>query len=482
MQKNLRMAIAIMIMIGISLAIALPIYYLVIVQPEKPFTDKYLYPNALWNASIQSDMYVENDDKIHFCFSNTITDFGDDIDLIYTRLNLKEDTIAFIPRYNSIMLVTFLDIRIGLDPQDNPFIYSYTRDGFGFYMGEVLTVINNTWEEYPVLVNVPYNCSSGVREYVYNWQFLDSGDVMLAFISRQLFQVNGSTTLVQTPVIYNGTENNGIFMHTVFPEIVEDFSVSPGDFKVVNSTIALLWGNYINEMNMHPYLAINWPENGWELYKLGIGNTLQYPIAIIPSDNTFNVFYYESGHSNNISRLYQTRVFNSTYSTTQEIASFYGNLIFHDDAICILKDNIFLFVYSRRTFLNYNTQTDLYLGKYDGEKFEEIRLTHTLNHSEFYAHCDISENYFHYAWSSFNDEAKTDLTWGPSSIYYNRIPISEIDSFIINGSSLRLTPDLNSLFQKKYSTISISLIVLVLSTKNSEKISLNSYNTKTSSE
>ncbi|MCG3258068.1 MAG: hypothetical protein KAU62_18310 [Candidatus Heimdallarchaeota archaeon] len=469
MQKYLRIVISIGILISISLAIALPIYYLVIEQPKKPITDKYVYPNALWNASILSDMVVENDNITHFCFSNATSDIGDDIDLIYTRLNLKEDTIAFIPRFNSMVLGTFFQIRIGLDPQKRPFIYIYATTGYENDLGEVLTVINNTWEEHPALENVPYNCSVGVRKPVLNWLFSGSGDAVFAFITHQLFQINGSTVGVQTPVIYNGTENKGIFMHTVLPEIVDDFSVAPGDFKVVNSTIALLWGNYINENNMHPYLAINWPENGWELYKLGIGNPPQYSIAIIPSDNTFNVFYYESGHETNISRLFLTKVFNSTYSTTQEIVSFYGNMIFYDDSICVLEDGTFRFVYTRRTFLNNSDQMDIFLGKYDGESFEEVQLTSTSKYNEFYAHCDLSENYFHFAWSSFDRSKKTSATWGPSSIYYYRIPISEIDFFNLNRYSLRFTSDLNSKSQKRYSTISISLIVLVLSTKKLEK-------------
>ena len=264
-------------------------------------------------------------------------------------------------------------------------------------------------------------------------------------------------------------------MHTVFPEIVDDSSVTPGDFKVVNSTIALLWGNYINENNMHPYLAVNWPESGWELYKLGDGNPRQYSIGIIPSDNAFNVFYYESGYETNISRLFLTKVFNSTYSTTQEIVSFYGNIIFHNDAICILEDGTFRFVYTRRTFLNNSDQTDIFLGKYDGERFEEVQLTSTSEYNEFYAHCDLSENYFHFAWSSFDRSKKTSATWGPSSIYYYRIPISAIDSFPMNGYSLSFTPDLKIKSHKKYSNFSITLIVLVLYSKKLEKISLSSY-------
>ena len=370
-------------------------------------------------------------------------------------------------------------MRIGLDSQNNPFIYSFERDGYGYNSGSIFTVINNTWKNHPAFVDVPYNCSTLMREPVLNWHFSDSGDVMLAFITHQLFQINGSSIGVQSPVIYNGTENEGLFMHTVFPEIADDSSVAPGDFKVVNSTIALLWGNYINENNMHSYLAINWPESGWELYKLGVGNPRQYPIAIIPSDNSFNVFYYESGHENNISRLFLTRVFNSTYSTTQEIVSFYGNIIFYDDSICVLEDGTFRFVYTRRTFLNDSDQTDIFLGKYDGESFEEVQLTNTSEFNEFYAHCDLSENYFHFAWSSFDRSKKTYATWGPSSIYYYRIPISEIDSFNMNGYSLRFTPDLNSKYQKKYSSFSITLIVLVLYIKELEKISFDSNNTET---
>lgn len=85
MKKNLRIVLAIVLILGIVLAIFLPVYYLIIEQPKTPFTDNYIYPKPLWNASIISDMVVENDNKTHFCFSNTDTNFGYDRDLIYTR-------------------------------------------------------------------------------------------------------------------------------------------------------------------------------------------------------------------------------------------------------------------------------------------------------------------------------------------------------------------------------------------------------------
>ena len=87
------------------------------------------------------------------------------------------------------------------------------------------------------------------------------------------------------------------------------------------------------------------------------------------------------------------------------------------------------------------------------------------------AFLDIIKGTYHREklFQEYGESKKTYATWGPSSIYYYRIPISEIDSFNMNGSSLRFTPDLNSKSQKRYSTISINLIVLVFYAKNLRK-------------
>ena len=470
MQNRWKLIITISIIFGLSIAVVLPLYYFDILLPKKHNIYDYVYPNPLWFASTLSDLVAENDSSVHFCMTNFSNILEDVDNIIYLRLDFDDEKVFSLPLIENSLSATFFQIKIGLDPVNKPFIYIYDYNGYLYQEGNIFTIINDTWEFHPALNNVPYHCNELSRSAVLNWAFSETGKLMLAFIYQHPYAKPADLTLpyVVTPVVYNGTTNQGLFLHEIFPEIETHFSCAPGDFKIMNSNVAIMWERYAGPEYVRPYLAINWSKEGWQLYKLGDGYPPRYPIAIIPTNGIFNVFYHESGYVNNISGLFVTQVINSSYLIAKQIMSTYGNLFFNYDSISLLDDNTFLFIYSRRPTLVRDSQIELYLGRYDGEKFEEVRLTNTPDYSEIDAHCDISENYFHYAWSSFYEKAKTESSWGPAKIYYNRIPLDEIDNIFSEGVS-HLSLNIDKIHSEKNRTIiSSSMMVLTLVSKKIE--------------
>ncbi|MCG3257676.1 MAG: hypothetical protein KAU62_16350 [Candidatus Heimdallarchaeota archaeon] len=410
----------------------------------------HIYPNPLWNGSA-SDIILESDDIIHFCTTNC-SKYGDVIvndNLIYGTLNFTNDTFYGLPWAESSIIGDFYQVRIALDSEKCPIIYTYAYSGFDYQFGEILKIINNSWEVHPLFIYLPLNISALARSALLNWFFSETGDITIAYIYQPPYIDDGTIPYVYTPVIYNASSKQATFMHEIFPEITNHDVRAPGDFKIVNSTIALLWERRINDVQSYTYLAICWPVEGWQLYIFGDGYPPRFPIAIIPRDEGFDVFHYESGRVNNISRIFVTTFFNSTHSETKEITTFPGQWFFIEESIFELDEDNYLFIYNRFPTL-LDSHTDLYLGKYNGTVFQEVRLTNTPNFSEYYAHGEKGEKYFHYVWNRYYGNE-------PWQVFYYRISFSELDQMFDSGSFSH-SPDFLYCYAKDHSDTLFSFL------------------------
>jgi hypothetical protein len=410
-----------------------------------------IYPNPLWNGSV-SDIILESDDIIHFCSTNS-SKYGDVVvndNLIYGILNFNNDSFYGLPRFEWGIAGDFYQVRIALDSEKTPIIYIYAYSGFDFQLGEILKITNNSWEDHPDFDYLPLNISTLARSALLNWFFSGTGDIVIAFIYQPPYIDDGTIPYVNTPVIYNASSKQATFMHEIFPEITDHDVQAPGDFEIVNSTIALLWERRIDNVQSYTYLAICWPVEGWRLYILGEGYPPRLPIAIIPKNEGFDVFHYESGRVNNISRLFVTTFLNSTYSVTKEITTFPGQWFFIEESIFELDEESYLFIYTRFPSL-LDSHTDLFLGKYNGTVFQEVRLTTTPNFSEAYAHGEKGEKYFHYVWNRYYGNE-------PWQVFYNRIAFSELNQLFDSGSFSH-SPDFIHCYAKEHSETLFSFLI-----------------------
>lgn len=376
--------------------------------------EPYVYPNILFFNGTYSDMVVENDSSIHFVIaSHNLTIYHDNA-AIYVHLNLNKTSFD-----SSIIgggLVSYYQVEIGLTPLKKPISYIYFMNSFFDLVSTVNILQEGIWETYPSFRDLPQYLSIYTMGPVFDWSFTTEGELLIAYI-----YVNEDAT----PAIYNESFNEWIFLNNTFPEIVGRETNSPGDFIVKNQSLALLWTRHRDEYHNQPYVATYNPEEGWKLFKLGTETEDFLPKAIISEKDAISVFFYDPGRTNQNSRLFRTKIYNSSYYTTEEIASFDGRVRFYGDSIKALNDNSYIFVYTKKSFDPLG-QYDLYLGQYENSTFKETQLTNTLEYDEYLAHCEIGTSYLHYTWmrTTWNENEKVNPF--KCVVFYNRSLITEI--------------------------------------------------------
>jgi len=469
MQKKLK----IMVFFGISLiVISSPIIFFFQFYPiQHDNLGEILYPNPIWNGTL-SDMIVEGDDTVHFVFS-TVGQIMD-IDICYSKLDFRKKKVEFILRYDGASSYIYHQVKIGLDTEKTPNIYLFSTNGYFYEEGDVLQIQNKEWVEHSSFANLPYNLSIVARGPILNWYFTQTNKMNIAYIYIPPSAVIDETTpFITTPVIYDEENEQATFLHEISSDIESYETFRPGDFKKTEQGIALMWERSISYEYFFPCLAINWSD-GWQFYELGKEELTVRPLAIIPNDDILDIFYYNPGFTTNISKIFVTRLYNSTYNTTEEIASFDGHLVFYQDGISSFSESEYVLIYIRRPYLP-SVQSDLFLGKYDGSNFQEFQLTNTTDISEYNAHCDISENYFHYAWTNYLYEGTSNYDRVKAQIFYNRMTNSELRDLFSN-LSLHSIPSKNNnkaTAEKttpfKFNDLEIMMIVIALKTLRSRR-------------
>ncbi|NPD89384.1 MAG: hypothetical protein HGN29_11730 [Asgard group archaeon] len=412
MERKLRILIVIGIIIGIFGALIPPLYIFVL-KPRKD--NDLVFPLLLLDKSTISDMILENDDKVHFIISSfNNQSYGP----TYLVVNYKNKSYPYSPVFSSSWTGSHHQLKIELDVENNPIIYDFATTPFFYTEGELRVLKNGNWKIYPALANVPYIFGSLTRGKALNWEFSASGKINLAYI----FSDTSST-----PAIYNETEEEYSLLNETFSEIQGFESSYPGDFKIIDSNVVLVWERIINETNYHPYLAINWVEEGWRICKLGNDTDSLIGLAIIPQDSIFNIFYYDNGIISGQSRMFLAQVSNSTNLTTKHIHQFDGRVYFYHDSIQKLSSDNYVFLYAKRTYQPFS-QTDLFMGHYDGTVFKEIQLTDTSSYMEYWAHCELGEEYLHYAWTQSEYKGTDTIDPEKSKLFYNRTLLSELEN------------------------------------------------------
>ncbi|MHA1667346.1 MAG: hypothetical protein ACTSUR_01710 [Candidatus Heimdallarchaeaceae archaeon] len=426
----------------ITLVLVLSIYIsLFYMFKQKNKKNQFIYPNSLWTGSNLSDLTVENDSCVHFCLTESKNSY--DSNIIYVELDLKNNILKHIPRFPGSTAANFNQIKIKLDSLGNPVIYLHSISSFFMPVGELLIINNNSWKIHSAFRDLNQNISELARGEVLNWEINDLDFINIAFLFNPYgFIANDQLPEIITPTIYNESSNEVTFLSEIFSEVQTFYSSIPGDFKIINSNVVVLWERYEGVDNYTPYLAVNWFNETWQIYNLDYKCSTVKAITIVQDSNSFDIFTYSPGFIDNISSIYLTQFVNTSYFETKKIAEFQGNTIFYQDSIFKMLDGSYVFLYTRRTF-NKSIQTDLFLSYYDGHNFVETQLTNTPNFVEYYAHAELGEEYLHYAWTQFDYDDDGFLNRETSQIFYNRIKISDI---IKNDIHLQTTPNIEHVF------------------------------------
>ncbi len=426
MKTKFRITIIAGAIIGI-VSIVIPTIFFLIQPPEitngnnnDKSIENVIYPNPLFYRGTISDMMLESDDRVQFIvgsFNATYVPYPHSP--AYIILDHKNQTCTYKEMFPGITSGNMHQLKIGLGPNNESIAYNFFTNPFGYLVAQLYkTNTLGRWITYPALMNKPKPYSGGFRRSVYNWNFMPSGKINLAFLYM------GHTHA--TPAIYNETTDSFFFLSDVFEEIQDQQILSRhGDFAVVDSNTFFFWLEYINDSNFHPYLAINWLGEGWQLTKIGNESETYMPINILPQKNVMNIFYFDSGVSSFDSRLYQMQIYNSTSNSTTLLHQFGGRITFYGDSVCALSQNEYVFIYTKGSY-ELNAQRDLFMGYYDGKEFYEFMLTNTTQYHEHRAHCELGENYIHLAWETA--VYKGTGTYDPlkNNLFYNRISLREI--------------------------------------------------------
>lgn len=388
---------------------------------RSPKIKEFLYPNPLFNNGTFSDMVIENDDKIHFGIRSykpnnsgptyALLDFRKNAENIFYYEAIKPTT-GFIDQYQ---------IRIILDSDNKPMIYYYYLNSWGFFRSRIYILDDEEWK-FPSFFNPTLRLITNGP--LLNWFNFQPG---ITFYSS-IYQEPRISYYNTTPILYMQNSSTVHFLNSSFIEIQNAESYAPGDFQIIDTSLAILWTKYENSSYSHPYLTIKWAREGWKIYKLG--NELENHFlarAIIPYDNVFNVFYYDNGEYSNDARLFLEKFYNSSYSTKEEITSFNGEIFFYDESITMVSPDCFAFLYSKSSY-EPDSQFDLYLGIYNSSYYREIQLTDTPNYSEYWANCETGNQYLHFTWGHFGYEGTNTVEWHTTSIFYNRILISDLNN------------------------------------------------------
>ncbi|MBY9001774.1 MAG: hypothetical protein KGD64_12725, partial [Candidatus Heimdallarchaeota archaeon] len=198
-------------------------------------------------------MVVENDSYIHFCLTESKN--SGDTNIIYVELDLKNYLLTPIPRFSGSTLINFDQIKIKLDSLENPVIYLVYMSSFFFPVGELLTIKNNSWEVHSAFDYINQNISVSARGPALNWEINDSGLIDIAFLYNPYGWIyNDQLPETLTPTIYNETTTEVTFLSEIFSKVQTFDSSIPGDFKIINSNVVLLWERYEGPENYTPYI------------------------------------------------------------------------------------------------------------------------------------------------------------------------------------------------------------------------------------
>ena len=426
MKLKAKIAIVTAILIGI-VSITIPTILFLTHSPINNNTHNYLesvmYPNPLFYRGTYSDMVLGSDDKVYFLIGSFNATYWETPE--YIILDHENQTCTYKAMFPNIMSGFMHQLKLGLGPNNDLTAYLFFTNPFFDLVG-VLYKTNywGNWISYPALANKHNPYSGFYFRSVYNWNFMSSEKINLAF----LYEGDNIVGAYFRPAIYNETTDSFFFLSDVFPEIqYQQIAYWEGDFAVVDSNIFLSWFEYINDYDFSVYLAINWKEEEWHLSSFKKYSPLSMPLKIFPKDDYVDIFFYDPGYSSLNSSLYRLQVYNSTYNTTTLLHQFDGTICFYQDSIGAISPNEYVFLYTKKSgsFAKYAPR-DLYMGYYDGENFYEFMLTNSTDFIDHRAHLEVVENYLHYAWetSPYRDTG----TYDPmkTNLYYNRIPIREI--------------------------------------------------------
>ncbi len=381
----------------------------------------YMFPNALFNKGTIVDMVLEDDNIIHFLVSSYNESYNTPA---YLTINHSDMSCSYKEMFPSSWIGKPHQIRLGLTPDSQLISYLFCTDAFFTLNGRLYKLDGNTWVPYSPLedFNNPY--SRVYKRGVFDWTYMPSGDIVLAFVYE-----DGTSN---TPAIYNETTNSFFLLRDNISEIQGFETVYyHGGLLIENNNIFLLWERYLEENRYHPYLAIKWGEEFWELSSLGSENDTLTPIAIFPQNDKVDVFYYDTGVFNNQSKLCLLEVYNSTVNTTTVVHQFDGKVFFDHESLKKLSPNEYIMFYEKSSFDPYS-QYDLYMGYYNNQDFVETQLTNTADTVEVRTSCEVGEEYVHYLWASSEYKGTDTIDPYKTKIFYNRSRISDIKQQVIN--------------------------------------------------
>ena len=425
-------SIVILTMLGATIIIVPTIIFLILPSIENGnnigINYTFMYPDPLFYNGTLGDMVLENDDRIRFLIHSSNASYNTPAYLIIDH----EQNNCSYGVMSHVWYGTPHQLRIGITPSNQSIAYLFVTDPTFFLKGKVYLLTEAGWNNYQPIEDWPNPYSSAYKRAIFNWNFMPSGKINVAFV----YSDYGSST---TPAIYNETTNSFLLLSDIFSEIQGSETIYAfGDFQVVDSNIFVLWERYIDSNHFHPYLAIKWQDEGWQLTTIGGDSETLNPLMIVPQEDLVNVFYFDGGVPSQNSRLYRMQIYNSTYNTTTLVTQFDGRMSLRYDSVKSLSPNEFVFFYQKcDSYLPY-TEFDLYMGYYDGLNFTEIQLTDTPNLMEVRAHSEVGEEYVHYSWVSSVYKGTDSLDPFRTNIFYNRTLISDIRQ-LVNSPKTTLT-------------------------------------------
>ena len=423
MRKKWKLTITIGSVLIVLLSSLIPLFLFYSTKPLPPVNHNFMYPNPLFENASFSDMSIESDDRVHFAMRSyklRNISYGP----TYGYLNMENQdnhSFTYEPLMPAAILMNHYQIRIVLNASSQPLIYYYYRDGWGYDRSTFFMKLDENWDFVPFYDNLTLILLN--TGPMLDFCYLPSGELVYANIYQEL----RISYAIITPILYNEHTQEIHFLNNTFPEIMDSISFSPGDFCITNTSTIVFWTQYLAVDSYHPYLAVNWEDVGWQIYKIGNETNQFLARTIIPENEGFTSFYYDNGVKSNAAKLIMMKMYNSSYSTTETIANLTGRIYFHDDSIRALSQNCYIFLYSKKAYV-IPSQNDLFLGIYNNSEFREIQLTNTSQQNEYWGHCEVGTNYLHYAWTRFDYDGTETFDWESSRIYYNRTSFDELEA------------------------------------------------------
>lgn len=421
-RKRIIVILIITLLIFLSLSCFLIVHY----RNKSNKYNRYIYPEPLHVNATLSDIVAENDTYIHFVTSNHDYKY-DKSGPTYSVLDTSEDLDMKVDYISPTAISLDLQMKLFLNKDQNPLIYVYSLNSFFDEVGSILAKNNNVWELYNSLTEWPWYHSSVTRGPIFDFHLDSKNHLSFGYI------YHGSSIYgdQDSPVIYNETSNDWLFLNNTFGEIKGVETFAPGDYIIFNKNIALTWTRVIDEEHSQPFLAIYWCNEGWKLYSIGSDSNQFIPIALFNQEEKINLFYYNPGNSSLYGSIHQVQFLNSTYYIDKKISETNGKIRFYYDSMCLLDNNDYLFFYSKKTF-DVKSQYDVFLGILTETEFKEIQLTNTEEKDEYYINCDTSSNYIHYVWTQNPWNQEEMIEPNECIVFYNRIPINDLQEIVFD--------------------------------------------------